>query len=121
MSEIIEPQPSPQDFNTTTANIIYILFLVNIIVPFTALVGVIMAYINKGDGPAFMQSHYQFQIRTFWIGLLYGFIGSLLTLIVIGWLVLLFTLIWWIVRSVKGMQQLGKQAPILDPTSWMFG
>jgi uncharacterized membrane protein len=121
MSEITEPQSSPEDFNTTTANIIYILFLVNIIVPFTALVGVIMAYVNKSDSPVFMQSHYQFQIRTFWIGVLYGFIGALLTAIFIGWLVLLFTLIWWIVRCVKGMQQLGKQAPMPNPTSWMFG
>lgn len=121
MSETVQTQSPKEDVNTNTNNIIYILFLVNIIVPFTALVGVIMAYVNKGDAPEVLQSHYQFQIRTFWIGLLYGFIGVVLTVILIGWLVLFFTLIWWIVRNVKGMQLLGKQAAIANPTSWMFG
>ena len=34
-----------------TANLIYILYLVSLIVGVTALVGVIMAYMNKGEAP----------------------------------------------------------------------
>lgn len=113
----IPPQP---EISTTMPMIIYALYLANFVVPFTALVGVIMAYINKGDGN-FLDSHYQFQIRTFWIGLLYAFIGAVLTLIVIGWLILFFYLIWLIVRCVKGFKYLNKQQPMPDPTSWMFG
>lgn len=106
--------------STTIPMIIYVLYLANLVIPFTALVGIIMAYINKGDGN-FLDSHYQFQIRTFWIGLLYALIGALLTLIVIGWLVLLFYLIWLIIRCVKGFKYLNKQEPMPDPTSWLFG
>ncbi|MDX1348024.1 MAG: hypothetical protein R3189_07225 [Thiomicrorhabdus chilensis] len=107
--------------STTLPTIIYALYLANLIVPFAALVGVIMAYVNKSDGTDFLESHYQFQIRTFWIGLLYGFIGVLLTFIVIGWLILFFTAIWLIIRCVKGFKYLGKQEPMPEPTSWMFG
>ena len=123
-TEVTQQAPSAQapatEISTTVPTIIYVLFLANILVPFAGLVGVIMAYINKGDDN-FLQSHYQFQIRTFWIGLLYAVIGILLTAILIGWLILLFTVIWLIIRCVKGFKYLGKQQPMPEPTSWMFG
>ena len=113
-------QPETTSVSTTVPTIIYVLYLVNLLIPFTGLVGVIMAYINKGDGN-FLDSHYQFQIRTFWIGLLYAVIGILLTFIIIGYLILIFVVIWLIVRAAKGLKYLGKQEPVPDPTSWMFG
>ena len=58
-----------------TANIVYILYLVSLVVGITGIVGVIMAYVNRADAPEWVQTHYRFQIRTFWIGLLYGLIG----------------------------------------------
>ena len=111
---------SPPAINTTVPMIIYALYLANFVIPFTALVGVIMAYVNKGDDN-FLQSHYQFQIRTFWIGLLYFIIGATLTLILVGWLILLFYAIWLIIRCIKGFKYLNSQEPIPNPTSWMFG
>lgn len=121
MSEQIETtQENKIEISTTVPTIIYVLYLANFILPFTSLIGVIMAYVNKGDGN-FLDSHYQFQIRTFWIGLLYAVVGILLTAVFIGWLILLFYAIWIIVRCVKGFKYLGKQEPMPDPTSWMFG
>lgn len=104
-----------------TAKIIYILYLVNVVVPFTGLVGVIMAYINQNDADEMLKTHYRFQIRTFWIGLLYLFIGGLFTLVLIGYLILLFYVVWLIVRCVKGMQALDKNEAHPNPSSWMFG
>jgi len=116
----VEQPTSQAEISTTMPTIIYVLYLANLLIPFTGLVGVIMAYINKGDGN-FLDSHYQFQIRTFWIGLLYAVIGILLMAIFIGYLIIIFTVIWLIVRSAKGLKYLGKQEPVPDPTSWMFG
>lgn len=116
-----ELQPTPEKpVSTTVPTIIYILYLLNIVIPFTGLVAVIMAYVNKGESN-FLQSHYQFQIRTFWIGLLYGVIAVLLTAIVIGWVLLLLFVIWLIVRCAIGLKHLGKQQEIPNPTSWGFG
>jgi len=106
--------------STTTPKLIYILFMANVIIPFLGLIGVIMAYVNKADAPEWLQTHYQFQIRTFWIGLLYLFVGALLSLILIGYLVILFTVVWIIVRSVKGMKFLDAQQAHPNPTGWMF-
>lgn len=103
-----------------TAKIVYILYLVNIVVPFTGLVGVIMAYVNQKDAPDWLQSHYRFQIRTFWIGLLYLVVGVILSLVLIGYLIILFYLVWLIIRCVKGMQSLDMKQAHPNPTTWMF-
>lgn len=62
-----------QEENTTEdlAKIIYILYLVGLVFGVTGIVGVVMAYISKDDAPDWVKTHYQFQIRTFWIGALY--------------------------------------------------
>ena len=103
-----------------TANIIYVLYLASIIVGVTSIIGVIMAYVNRSGAPEWVQTHYQFQIRTFWIGLLIGVIGFVTLLIIIGWLILLFYLIWLIVRCVKGMNYISKAQPYPNPTTWLW-
>ncbi len=102
------------------ATLIYILYLANIIVPFTAIVGVIFAYLNRGKGSAWVDSHYTYQIRTLWIGLLFGIVSGLLTLILIGFLMLIAVLIWMIVRCIKGLQLAGRNEPVPNPETWMF-
>ncbi len=103
-----------------TTKIVYILYLLNIIFGVTGIIGVIMAYVNRGDAPDWLKTHYQFQIRTFWIGFLYTVIGIILTYVLIGILVLLFVMVWWIIRSVKGMKYLDRQVAHPNPTGWMF-
>jgi uncharacterized membrane protein len=108
------------DRTATNVNVVYYLYLASILVGITAIIGVIMAYMNRGPGADWLDSHYTYQIRTFWIGLLYGVIGLVLTFIVIGFLVLLFVLIWWIVRCIKGLQLAGKRQPVPDPITWIW-
>lgn len=103
-----------------SAKLVYILYLVSLIFGITSIVGVIMAYINKNDAPRWLESHYRFQIRTFWIGLLYSLIGAVLVVVLIGWIILLFTMVWLIIRCVKGLQALDKQEAPPDPATWMF-
>ena len=102
------------------ARIIYILYLVGIVFGVTGIVGVVMAYINKSDAPEWLQSHYRFQIRTFWIGALYLVVGTILTMVIIGFLVLLFWVVWLIIRCVKGMKYLDEKQAHPDPAGWMF-
>ena len=104
-----------------TAKIIYILYLVSLLLGITSIIGVIMAYVNKGSGPDWLESHYRFQIRTFWIGLLIAVIGIVTSAIFIGVLILLFYVVWLIVRCVKGMKFLDLQQPLPDEKSWLFG
>ena len=105
---------------TGTAKIIYFLYLASILIGITAIAGLIMAYVNRNDAPDWLKSHYQFQIRTFWIGALYLFIGVLLSQFIIGLLILLFWLLWLIVRCARGIKYLDRREAHPDPTGWMF-
>ncbi|WP_321276804.1 hypothetical protein [Thiomicrorhabdus indica] len=99
--------------NVSSAKINYILYLVGLVIGLTALVGVIFAYVKRSEeNPDWLNAHYSFQIRTFWYGLAYLIIGSLLSVIIVGWLVILFWIIWLVVRCVKGMSALDAQRPI---------
>ncbi|MHA7774326.1 DUF4870 family protein [Roseibium sp. M-1] len=100
--------------------LIYILYLASILVGITSLVGVIFAYLNRGKGVAWADTHYTYQIRTFWIGILFSLIGLVLTFVLIGILVLIAVLIWMIIRCIKGMQLAGRGEPIPNPETWMF-
>jgi len=103
-----------------TATIVYILYLVGLIIQVTHLIGVIVAYIYRNDGPDWVRTHYRFQIRTFWIGLLYGVIGFVTLHVLIGGLILFLTLIWFIVRCVKGLRFVGHAQPYDNVTSWLW-
>lgn len=117
MNDRISPEKPTTQSN---AQIVYILYLVSIIFNILGIVGVVMAYVNRSDAPDWLRSHYQFQIRTFWIGLLYFFIGVILTYVWIGVLILFFEVIWMIIRCVKGMKYLEQQEAHPNPTAWMF-
>lgn len=115
------PESAGQPASTeSTAKVIYILYLVGIVAGLTAVVGLVMAYVNRADAPAWLASHYQFQIRTFWIGLLYVLLGVLLAVLLIGYLILLFWMVWLIIRCAKGMKHLDAREPYPNPTGWMF-
>ncbi|MBT1451229.1 hypothetical protein KJ365_10115 [Glaciecola sp. XM2] len=106
--------------SSSMVKLVYILYLASIVVGLTGLIGVIVAYVNKNESAPWLQSHYQFQIRTFWIGVLFTFIGILTTFILIGFLILFFVVIWMIIRCVKGLQTLDKQQAHPNPTTWLF-
>jgi uncharacterized membrane protein len=115
------PAPaSPPPARDSTAKIGYILYLVSLAVGVTSLVAVVIAYVNVGDAPEPVRSHYRFQIRTFWIGALYGLVGLLLLAVAVGGLVLLFLAVWLIVRCVKGLKYLDRGEPYPNPGTWLW-
>ncbi|GJL94885.1 MAG: hypothetical protein DHS20C05_12900 [Hyphococcus sp.] len=125
MSEPEITPPSESSISTNpnergNANLIYILYLAGLVVGITSIVGVVMAYMGKDEAPDWLKTHYRHQINIFWKMVLFSVVGIVLSLILIGVLVLLFALIWYIVRTVKGMQALSKGEPYPDPSGWGF-
>lgn len=100
---------------------VYVLYLVGYFTGITALIGVIIAYLQAGSAKPEMKSHYAFQIKTFWVGLVYLLAGALLLHLGVGVLVLLWWFVWSLVRNVKGLLALNRNEPIPNPNSWMFG
>lgn len=112
------PVISTNPAESGNANLIYILYLVGLAAGITTIVGVVMAYMAKDQAPDWLRSHYRNQIHIFWKGVVYCLIGSVLTVVLIGFLILLAAVVWYIVRVVKGMQALTRGEAYPNPESW---
>jgi uncharacterized membrane protein len=106
-------EPGPQN-----ALVIYILYLVGFAIGITAIIGVVMAFLSRGKAGGFVESHYTWQIRTFWIALVVSIVSAILFRAGFGFLLMLALAVWVIVRVVKGILALNKNEPIPNPTSW---
>jgi uncharacterized membrane protein len=79
----------------------------------TAVVAIIVNYVKREDvAGTIYQSHFDWQIRTFWWGLLWGVIGMLLIIVVVGFAVLFAGWVWTVYRVVKGWLKLTEGKPV---------
>ncbi len=100
--------------------LVYILYLVSALIGVSMLVGLVIAYINRGDAAGtWVASHYTYQIRTFWIGLLYSCISVVLMIVGVGFLLIVAVAVWGIVRCVRGLQWAASETPVPNPQTWM--
>ena len=100
----------------TVATVVYALQAAGFFVGITWIVAVIVDYVKRDDARGtWLESHYRWQIRTFWFGLLWGAIGGILALVLIGFFVLAADAIWIIYRIVKGWLNLIDNKPMASP------
>lgn len=100
--------------------IIYILNFVTVIFPLCSIVAVVFAYIFRDEAKGYLQSHFQYLIRGFWISLLYSVIAAILCLIVIGAILVVLVALWWIIRNAIGLKKMLNGQAIKNPTTWIF-
>lgn len=93
------------------AIIVYALYGAGVFIPFAALAGLIYAYVERGRDPV-LDSHLNFQINTFWWGLLMILGGFVLAFILVGFVVWMFWIVWLVVRLVTGFQLAQANRPI---------
>ena len=97
----------------TLATVVYALQAAGFFLGLTWIVGVVVNYVKKEDvAGTWLESHFRWQIRTFWFGLLWGAIGVVTFLIFIGWFILAANAIWIIYRIVKGWLNLNENRPM---------
>ncbi len=106
------------DFNRPT--IICLLYLSSFLLGVTIIVGVVLAYVWKGEPHADWEtSHYAYLIRTFWIGLIGSVISFILMIVLIGFLLWIAVAVVVIVRCVLSLLNAQKQAPMPNPETWL--
>jgi uncharacterized membrane protein len=122
-----EPQPSV----LTVANVVYALHTLAIVVGVAgaativgsfvgsvpSIIAVILNYAKRGDARGtWVDSHYRWQIRTFWFALLWFVIGWLFIFtfvgIVIGGPILAALTVWLIYRIARGWLRLRDRRPM---------
>ena len=115
MQETVPPQ---EDKDRTTAIVIYVLYLLGFATGVSAAVGVILAHSRKTNR-SLWQSHYDYQIRTFWLGLAIVVVGAVLSVVMVGWLFLAWWCLWTVIRVVKGLMLAINSEAVEDPqTLW---
>ncbi|MGE5666323.1 MAG: DUF4870 family protein [Betaproteobacteria bacterium] len=86
-----------------------------------SIIAVIINYVKRSDAAGtYLESHFRWQIRTFWYALLWavvvGIAGALLAIVLVGfaiWIVGLFALgVWAIYRVARGWMRLAERQPM---------
>jgi uncharacterized membrane protein len=97
--------------NITT--LVYALQALGFVVGLTFIAAVIVNYIKRPEvAGTLYESHFNWQIRTFWWSLLWGFIALLTFWFGVGLLIGLAAAIWVIYRIVKGWLALSEGKPV---------
>jgi uncharacterized membrane protein len=128
------PAVAPPESMITLTHVIYGLHALSILIGLTSavtivgafvfgipsIVAVILNYLNRPPTRGtFLESHFRWQVRTFWFGLMWFLIGLLLILTVVGilvaWVVFLGAGIWVIYRVARGWLTLQDRKPMLVP------
>jgi len=100
-------QTEALDSLKTITTVVYALQALSFFTGFTFIAAVVINYIKKEDVQGtWLESHFLWQIRTFWYGLLWGIIGLVTFFIAIGYFILIANSIWLVYRIIKGWLRL---------------
>lgn len=85
------------------AALVYALQAIGLFIGITYVVAVVIDYVKASEvRGTWIESHFRWQIRTFWFSLLWAVVGIFTYLLVIGYFILLAAGIWVIYRIAKG-------------------
>ncbi|MGC1301063.1 MAG: hypothetical protein WA840_01705 [Caulobacteraceae bacterium] len=123
----------PEDKTMTI--VVYALYLMGFLTGgLTTLIGLIMAYVLKSGAGERAYSHYVFQIRTFWISLIWLAVASVLVvlgiplaiilvgipLLILAKLIIVVAAVWYGVRCVMGLIAAVQDQPYGRPRAWVL-
>jgi uncharacterized membrane protein len=84
-----------------------------------SIIAVILNYIYRGDvGGTWLESHFRWQIRTFWFGLLWVALCMAFVVVTLGvglliaWVPIAIVSVWFIYRIAKGWLRLADRRPM---------
>jgi len=112
--------------------VVYALYILGLFHGLTLIVGLILAYVMKSGAGPNNASHYDYQIRTFWVSLIVFIVGAgvagvgaLLSIILVG-IPILFAggmicagaWLWAMIRCIVGAVRLAEGQPIAGPYSY---
>ncbi len=111
--EIMFPDDEKMKSLKTLTQVVYVLYALSYFTGVTAIVGIIINYVKLEEvAGTWLESHFRWQIRTFWFGLLWAVIGVLSMVILVGFAILFANFCWIIYRIVKGWLNLNDDKPM---------
>ena len=115
------PPPPPATsggFDMNRPTIVSILYLSSFVLGITGLIGVILAFVWQGEPHEDWEAtHYQYLINTLWIGLVGSVVGVVLTIVLVGFFILLAVMALVVVRSVLSLINAQKRQAMPNPST----
>jgi uncharacterized membrane protein len=104
---------TPEEAARQAAIAVYALQAASFLVVITMIAGVILDYVKREDvAGTWLESHYTWQIRTFWWWLVWMAVAAVLAVIFVGIAVALVNQIWLLYRIIKGWIRLSEGKPM---------
>ncbi|MBA4253460.1 hypothetical protein G4L37_11010 [Serpentinimonas maccroryi] len=93
--------------------IIYVLYALSWLLGVTAIIAIVINYVKREDTfGTLYESHFRWQIRTFWWGLFWFVLGALTMVLLVGFAILFVASVWVIYRLVKGLLYWNDRKPL---------
>lgn len=100
---VVKSNDERQRSAKTLATVVYALQAASFLFGITLIIAVIVNYVKLDDVKGtWLESHFRWQIRTFWYTAVWTVLGVITFLVLIGYFILLAAAIWLIYRVVKG-------------------
>jgi uncharacterized membrane protein len=128
-----EPLVTSAAEERTLPAVVYGLYLLAFATVITAPLGAIIAYAQRGRAGPKARSHYDFQVRTFWMTFAWAAIGGLLfvfgvplsfvliglPMLALSWVIWGLIGVWFAVRCVVGVIHLARDEAYPRPRTWL--
>jgi uncharacterized membrane protein len=90
-------------FNKNVTKAVYALQAASFLFGITLIAAVMVNYIKRDDVKStWLESHFRWQIRTFWFSLLWAVVGIITFAAAVGVIILAVAIIWLLYRIIKG-------------------
>ncbi len=115
MSDVLLPESQDASARKLTT-IIYALYALALFVWVPAIVAIVMNYVKKDDmNGTLYESHFRWQIRTFWFTVLWSLLSCpFILLLGLGYVFLFIVAVWYVYRIVKGWLRLTENKEMYD-------
>ncbi|MFA6902313.1 MAG: hypothetical protein WC236_04450 [Gallionellaceae bacterium] len=93
--------------------VVYALYAFSYFAGITAIIGIVLNYLKLQEVTGtWLESHFRWQIRTFWFGLLWAAVGIATLVLLVGFVILFVNCIWIIYRVIKGWLYFNDNKPM---------
>src|SRR3990167_5582150 len=104
--ETVVPDVVEMKLLKNLTQVVYILYALSYFAGVTAIIGIIINYVKREQvAGTWLESHFRWQIRTFWFGLLWAVIGAATVVILVGFAILFANFCWIIYRIIKRSEE----------------
>jgi len=118
--DAIGPYLHPGRLNVMAIYVLYLLAIVPAFGIVPAIIGFVMAVMNRGKADETWNSHYDFQVRQGVMALIAAIVSVILLFVLIGFIGLAALAIWWVIRSVIGLMTASRNERIRDPETYTW-